>query len=209
MFPNQANPNINMNYINRIRNMEDMFYQMNPNSDPININMKNNRNSLISKINNSIMVPKHPHPLYSCITPERSKQLQFWTCNNCFCKYTFQIPSFYCTACDYDMCQKCLYEHPLYKIEIYNYNQNEKFLLNNVNVNNANYKPNIHEHPMALILFENSFSEEFCIKCQKCKNFIKNTEAFYYCSLCNFNVCQNCFKNQLNEYLSGDQMEIK
>ena len=65
MFPNQANPNINMNYINRIRNMEDMFYQMNPNSDPININMKNNRNSLISKINNSIMVPKHPHPLYS------------------------------------------------------------------------------------------------------------------------------------------------
>ena len=30
MFPNQANPNINMNYINRIRNMEDMFYQMNP-----------------------------------------------------------------------------------------------------------------------------------------------------------------------------------
>ena len=171
--------------------------------------MKNNRNSLISKINNSIMVPKHPHPLYSCITPERSKQLQFWTCNNCFCKYTFQIPSFYCTACDYDMCQKCLYEHPLYKIEIYNYNQNEKFLLNNVNVNNANYKPNIHEHPMALILFENYFSEEFCIKCQKCKNFIKNTEAFYYCSLCNFNVCQNCFKNQLNDYLSGHQMEIK
>ena len=118
MFPNQANPNINMNYINRIRNMEDMFYQMNPNNGPININMKNNRNSLISKINNSIMVPKHPHPLYSCFTPERSQQSQFWTCNNCFCKYTFQVPSFYCTACDYDMCQKCLYEHPLYKIEI-------------------------------------------------------------------------------------------
>ena len=72
MFPNQANPNINMNFINRIRNMEDMFYQMNPNSDPFNINMKNNKNSLISIINNSIMVPKHPHPLYSCFTPERS-----------------------------------------------------------------------------------------------------------------------------------------
>ena len=209
MFPNQANQNINMNFINRIRNMEDMFYQMNPNSGPFNINMKNNKNSLISIINNSIMVPKHPHPLYSCFTPERSQQSQFWTCNNCFCKYTFQVPSFYCTACNYDMCQKCLYEHPFYKIEIYNYNQNEKFLLNNVNTNNANYKKNIHEHPMALILFENYFSEEFCIKCQKCKNFIKNTEAFYYCSLCNFNVCQNCFKSQLNDYLSDDQMEIK
>ena len=43
MFPNQANPNINMNYINRIRNMEDMFYQMNPKNGPININMRNEK----------------------------------------------------------------------------------------------------------------------------------------------------------------------
>ena len=91
MFPNQANQNINMNYINRIRNMEDMFYQMNPNSGPFNINMKNNKNSLISIINNSIMVPKHPHPLYSCLLQKEVSNPNFGHATIAFVNIPFKF----------------------------------------------------------------------------------------------------------------------
>ena len=107
--------------------------------------MKNNNNLLMSKLTNSVMIPDHPHPLYSCFTPERNKQTIYWICNTCNCKYSYSVPSFYCTACDFDMCQKCMLQYPLYKIQIYNYNQNEKFMLNNVNINDINYRPNIRK----------------------------------------------------------------
>ena len=204
MLQNQNNSNINLNYLNRIREIENGFYQMNSSNGPYDINLRKNNLSLISKINNSIMIPEHPHPLYSCFTTERSKQVSFWLCDYCSCKYSFSVPSFYCTACDYDMCQKCLFQHPFYKIETYNYGQNEKFLLNNVNKNNKNYKLDIHEHIMALIQLENYNSEKYSIKCKKCRGYIENIESFYYCSLCNYYVCKKCFND--NSYLSADQM---
>ena len=175
----------------------------------VNLNFKDNTTTLLRRIDSSIMIPDHPHPLYSCLTPERNKPNSYWSCGYCSCKYLFSVPSFYCTACDYDMCQKCLFQHPFYKIEIYNYDQNEKFVLNNINQNNNNYQPDIHEHVMALIQFENYNSEKFSIKCKNCRNFIENIEAFYYCSLCNYYVCKNCFDNQIKRYLSGDQMEFR
>ena len=214
-------------FVDQIQNLERTIYGMNIGGGPYKINMKKeqNSNSLISKINDPIIIPEHPHPLVSCFTPERSEKMSYWICDNCGLKYEYTVPSFYCTSCDYDICQKCIFQHPLYKINCYNYGQNEKFQIK-IDKNNKNYRINIHEHIMALIKFDHADSgngafsgEKYCI----CGEVIPDT--FYFCSLCNFYVSPKCFDslnidwghvnpnfnggNQNEEYLSPKQMEFK
>ena len=222
---------VNNNFVNHINNLETIFYQINPNEGPYNINFKTDQSLLMSGISNSVLIPEHPHPLYSCFTPQRA-DTKLWYCNHCNCKYYYSVPSFYCTACDYDMCQKCMFQHPVYKIQRYIYNQKEKFILKNVNMikKYQYYIPNIHEHIVTLIQMENyksnnNINNNYVMHCRICKGDIKIIESFYYCSLCNYYLCKNCFynnyeiknykqinqqskqeNNQLNPYLSGEQL---
>ena len=194
----QSNPMINnmkIDHIEQIQNLEKIFYKMNTTGGPYNLNMKNDDTSLISKINNTIIIPEHPHPLFSCFTPERNLQSSCWTCKNCGSNYYYSVPSFYCTGCDYDICQKCISQHPIYKIKFYNYSQREKFVLDKI-INKKNYRPKIHEHVMALIKFEGNNTKIQPFPCGRCKQKINSFDAFYYCSLCNFFVCKNCFNSQ-------------
>ena len=190
-----SNPMMNkvkVDHIEQLQNLEKIFYKMNSTGNPYNLNLKNDGSSLISRINNTIMIPEHPHPLFSCLTPERNLQSSCWNCKNCGCKYLYSVPSFYCTGCDYDICQKCIAQHPIYKVKFYNFSQKEIFVLDKI-VNKQNYRPNIHGHVMALIKFEGSNAKIQPFPCRKCNVKINSTDAIYFCSLCNFYVCKNCF----------------
>ena len=68
-----------------------------------------NKLNILSLINLPIVVPYHSqHPLISCFTPVRAENSPGWKCNVCNFKNSFNVPTFYCTACDFDLCQKCL-----------------------------------------------------------------------------------------------------
>jgi hypothetical protein len=159
--------------------------------------------SILNRITSSIKIEAHPHPLYSCFLI-RKKNQNGWTCGNCGNNYGITIPSFYCTNCDYSFCQNCLMKYPLYKIRFYDYSTNEDFNVG-INQNNSNYyNPNIHKHPLAVIQIENYQNANYVIHCRNCKGDIKLSDSFYYCSLCNFYICGNCFNNsqkvqQLNQ----------
>ena len=58
------------------------------------------------------------------------------------CNYNFNIPSYYCTACDYDLCQKCLLQSQLFKIQIYDYSEEKQNLLFQTKLNNIKSKYN-------------------------------------------------------------------
>ena len=191
---NMNNQNMNMNYAQKINDLISIFNKMDTFNGPIKYNFKDNTNTLLRRIDSSIMIPDHPHPLYSCYTPQRQRNSQFWTCGKCRCNYTYNTPSYYCTACDFDLCQKCLLNYPLYQIQMYDYSLKENF---NVvaNPNHLNYKKDIHDHIMALVKIENYNNDTYTIHCRVRRCDIRNTEPFYYCSLCNFYVCQNCFRN--------------
>ena len=151
-----------------------------------NYNIKSDDGLLLNRINSSIMIETHDHPLYSCFTPNRANSSQCWTCNNCGYNYNFTVPSFYCTSCNYDLCQKCLIQFPLYKIHMYDYSKNE-FL--NFNITQGNNNLNVHNHRLALIKIENyNLNSKYYIHCRICRGNIANTDQFYYCSLCNFYV---------------------
>ena len=159
-----------------------------------NFNIKSDDGLLLNRINSSIMIETHDHPLYSCFTPNRANSSQCWTCNYCGYNYNFTVPSFYCTSCNYDLCQKCLIQFPLYKIHMYDYSKNE-FL--NFNITQGNNNLNVHNHRLALIKIENyNLNSKYYIHCRICRGNIANTDQFYYCSLCNFYVCQSCFNNK-------------
>ena len=191
---NNSNQNMNMNYLQKINNLTNIFNGMNNFNGQIEYNFKDNTNTLLRRIDSSIMIPDHPHPLYSCYTPQRQRNNQFWTCGKCRCNYTYNTPSFYCTACDFDLCQKCLLNYPLYQIQMYDYSLKENFNVF-LNQNHSNYKKDIHDHIMALVQIENYNNDTYTIHCRVRRCDIRNTESFYYCSLCNFYVCQNCFRN--------------
>lgn len=196
---------LNFNINKSIENFESLFFKLNQNNaHPYDITMSNNKGILTFIFNNSLIVPEHPHPLLRCFTPERKQKFQYWICKECQCKYFYNVSSYYCTFCDYDMCQRCMLLHPVYKVQMYFYN-NEKFKMNNnININNVNYRPFIHEHVMALIQMENFNSN---IKCMKCQKNIQNIEHFYYCSLCNFFICKECFnKNEISQISQISQM---
>lgn len=179
-------------YNNKIQGIFNGFNQLQP-GGMCDFNMKCDNGFLISRINSSIMIKFHQHPLYSCFSPLRANSSQFWTCNYCGSKYNYTVPSFYCTACDYDLCQKCLIQCQLYEIIMYDYSKNE-FLNFTMTQNDGNYNLSVHNHRLALIKIEiYDPNNKYYIHCKACKGNIKNTDQFYYCSLCNFYLCEKCF----------------
>ena len=195
---NQQNTMVN-SMAGQPNNMNNFNNQMQMNNNQYVYSMDNIKSdpfSLLNKIIGSIILDEHPHPLYSCFNIQKKKYSQYWTCGNCGNNYGFDIPSFICTHCNYSFCQNCLMQYPLYKIRLYDYSQKENFNVE-INQNNFNFRGDLHSHYLSLIQMEdyNYSNKNSVIHCRNCKGNVKVTEAFYYCSLCNYYICTKCFDN--------------
>ena len=162
---------------------------MNNNMNLNNIN--NNQMSLLSLINSPVLVLDHNHPLIYSFTLDRAKFGTNWRCNKCSSFFAYNIPSFYCIFCDFDLCEKCLLQHQIFEVILYDYNYH---LFDNI-PNNSNQLFNwqsifpCHQHLLTLIKKTNN---NYNWKCNVCNMFYDNSQAFYYCSLCDFYLCQKC-----------------
>ena len=218
---NQYMMNISQNNLYN-QNIQSTWQNMQINTNmnllaPNEINLNNMKN-ILSLINLPIVVPCHnQHPLINCKTPGRAEISKFWICNNCRGSYSYNVPSFYCTACDYDLCQRCFLCLSAFMIAVYNYQLGNMYASQQF-TNMSHYHQNIHNHPIVKIIKEPSFSE-IQLKCNFCYKALLKNEAFHYCTLCNFCVCVNCFNmNQMPkmpkfvdnpEYLSNNPMNPK
>ena len=197
------------------QNIQPTWQYMQMMNNFVNENNLNNKGNILSLINLPIVVPYHSqHPLISCITPGRAEISDCWICNCCGFKYSYNVPTFYCTACDFDVCQKCLLGLSALMISIYNYNMsNIKYSQSFTNY--SHYHANMHEHPIVKIIRDETYAE-IQLKCNFCFKDLQKNEQFYYCSLCNHCICLNCYAmknintNFVNnpEYLSADQMNF-
>ena len=148
---------------------------------------KKNNNDMISLINFPILIETHKHPLIFCST----KRIDGWSCDKCSSSNKCSTPSFYCTYCDYDLCQNCLGNHRLNEIKRYKRNLSNFSNIKQDGEKSFNWQisfPN-HNHLLSLLKKENN-----CIwKCSNCKKEYKNNNIFsYYCSLCDYNICELC-----------------
>ena len=163
----------------------------------------NNMTNILSLINLPIIVPYHAeHPLINCKTPGRiSEKYNFWQCDSCKTQYSYDVPTFFCTACDFDICQKCILSLGAFWIIIYNYNLgnlSEAKIDEESSYTMKHLNKKIHHHPTIKIIREPSYYENK-IRCNLCLKEIQKDENFYFCSLCNYSVCINCYNSKGQE----------
>ena len=131
--------------------------------------------------------------------------------------YDYTRPTFYCIFCDADMCEKCLLQHKLSDIILYDYRFNAFNDFQPDKTYDWQTKFPFHYHSLTLIL---KFNKNFFWICNSCGKNYGNNESLYYCSLCNFHLCKNCAfqgvnsnnmqNNQIPEnlkYFSGKQLD--
>jgi len=175
---------------------------MNPVFQNINFNnFANNDIDFISMINSPIRVKSHLHPLVYCFTKIRGKFIvsgnhPSWNCNMCNNEFSIDVPSFYCTFCDYDLCAKCFGNNKINDVKFYKHNPNQNMAIQNLN-NAETYKWQIQLpcHIHGLVLIE-KVNKNFMWSCNLCQTKCGSNLLFFYCSLCDFYLCQKCAKNQ-------------
>ena len=155
---------------------------------------------LLSLISPPILMTNiHEHPLLYCFPINRNKFGTSWICNICKSKNNYDKSSFYCTFCDFDLCPECLGEYQLDQIKFYNSNLNEsnKFKNLNQNPNNFNWqiKHKNHIHNLTLIF---KVVKDTRWQCDKCSKYYSNNISSYYCSLCDYDLCYDCFQAKPN-----------
>ncbi len=206
-FNNQSAMNQMTQYMNSSenslynQNIDSTWKNMqNPSLNEINFN---DRSNILSLINLPIIVPYHAeHPLINCKTPGRiSEKYNFWQCDSCKSQYSYDVPTFFCTACDFDICQKCILSLGAFWIIIYNYNLgnlSEAKIDEESSYTMKHLNKKIHHHPTIKIIREPSYYENK-IRCNLCLKEIQKDENFYFCSLCNYSVCINCYNSKGQE----------
>ena len=133
------------------------------------------------KTENKILSPFHKHYLYLSIT-ERFLNCNY-SCNICQKEFNNNAPSYYCTICDYDLCEECA------KITE----------LNDKNEEDTNYssegffwqfKSKTHNnHQLTLLRLKNIIKP---FDCEVCKQSIDPEDYFYFCSGCEYFLCEEC-----------------
>ena len=147
-----------------------------------------NNIDITSFINFPIKIDAHEHPLLLCIC----KRPGGWECDKCSNSYE-NTPSFYCTYCDYDLCQKCLGEYKLNQVKICERNSKVFNIIRNESNNNIQWQRKFpcHKHSLSLIYKTKKSSWT----CNKCSNKYHNSDkSLYYCSICDYNICDKCEK---------------
>jgi hypothetical protein len=130
----------------------------------------------------SISVKEHPHLLVYCLTNFD------WICNLCKIKYEKNNGKYYCSKCDFNICENCHYHR--------NYVIKKSFPKNtypsNPSVNTNYLETDLHEHKLVYCRTSKNltfFNDWSCDNC--CANY-KNKIWSFYCTLCNYHLCLKC-----------------
>ena len=105
----------------------------------------------------------------------------FYECNHCGVEYSRNKESFYCTACDFHICIKC------YKNYFF-FEGRDKENAKNVAMQNREIFPTY----CRCYLGNDSLIKS--VNCHKCKKLLNLDNWTYYCSNCNSNFCNECYK---------------
>ena len=155
------------------------------------LDLKKKHDSLLQEINKisdckyCIKSSVHTHPI-EC----NRRFLQTWNCDNCYKGFNDSIPSYQCTLCNFDLCYYCakstVIEGTVLDEMIEFYLDKSKDILN---VPQCYVKSNLHEHPLEYV---KAFIPWIC---DNCKSHFKTDTPTFKCTLCNFDLCKDCYKN--------------
>ena len=114
----------------------------------------------------------HPHALVKCITPNRLG----WRCDRCDKSFDNREYSLYCTLCDFDYCNdNCT--HKCCRDMTPHFSKGFQF------------KTLQHEHPLVKVKIHERNNH---LKCFSCLKQIPKEKRLYYCTKCDFRLCEKC-----------------
>ena len=132
--------------------------------------------------NLGLEVKEHEHKLIYCLTSFN------WICNKCNNNYDSSKPTYFCSLCDYNMCDNCRkegkYEEKLSfpKIII---PPNESIKLKFKTIND-------HEHKLAYCRHINRIIGPTYWECNRCHIHNEREIWSFYCTVCNLDFCIEC-----------------
>jgi hypothetical protein len=170
--------------------LSDYYSVMNTIVDKTNIpplNLKINKEELIDFIISKekevgIKVKEHQHMLVYCLT-------QFsWICNKCKKMYDKYIGTYFCSVCDFNLCDSCRAEGNYSKKKEFPENiQDSKIKLNSKFLPSKN-----HEHRLIYCRTSRKLFESNRWFCNNCKQEFNNDIWSFYCTLCDYDLCTDC-----------------
>lgn len=145
-------------------------------------NSNNNNNSLASLSSSGIIVKEHIHNLVYCLNNFS------WKCNICKIKYEKKSPKYYCSICNFALCEKC---H-----DIRNYPKKKEFpegsLDADITIKKKFLKTVYHKHYLAYCRTSRDTDELKQWYCNNCKETFENDVWSFYCTKCDFDLCKKC-----------------
>ena len=130
----------------------------------------------------AIIVKEHKHKLVFCMTRLN------WSCNICKQNYKKEDSKYFCSLCDFSMCQDC-HEKGKYFMKK-SFPQNTK--PSNANVKKHFFKTDYHEHRLVYCRSSRSFMYLNGWICDNCREDFLNNKWSFYCTICDFDLCCDC-----------------
>jgi len=115
-----------------------------------------------------------------------------WKCNVCKQNYSKNVPKYYCSICDYNMCENC--------VDFGHYDKKRTFPKPIPPCNNNFEKKSLkaeHSHDLVFCRTSRCVLNEtywFCNECQKSYN---PEDWGFYCTLCDYDLCSKCSKKYM------------
>ena len=145
-------------------------------------NIENNDLSLVKISSFGIIIKEHIHNLVYCINTFN------WKCNLCKIKYDKLKPKYFCSLCNYSMCENC---H-----NMRNYPKKKEFPDNidnsNITINKKYLKTVYHKHILYYSRTSRDSTELKQWYCNNCQEEFENDVWSFYCTKCDYDLCKKC-----------------
>ena len=155
--------------------------------DILSLDIKQNKDELIAFIfykdrQYGIKVREHNHKLVYCLT------FFDWKCNKCNKNFDKKQGKYYCSFCDYNMCDNCR--------AMGFYDKKREFPKNipppGVNFNKKFLKSSHHEDNLVFCRTSRKVIGNTYWLCNECKKVYNDDIWSFYCTKCDYDLCNNC-----------------
>ena len=155
-----------------------------------NLIILNNRESLINFMDfirkkereGFIKVNEHEHKLVYCLT------IFDWKCNLCQKKYNKENARYYCSICNFNMCDNCHSKGEYIKKKAFP----EGVKPTNKMVKKKYFETDYHEHRLVYCRSSRSVIGYNGWICDNCRDNFDNDVWSFFCTNCDFDLCCSC-----------------
>ena len=130
----------------------------------------------------AIIVKEHEHKLVYCLTNFS------WNCNLCNKNYEKKNARYFCSICDYNMCDECHSKRDYIKKKVFP----ESVTPSNTSVKKNFFKTNHHEHRLVYCRTSRSVIGYNGWICDICREDFENDVWSFFCTNCDFDLCCSC-----------------